>query len=108
MAMSVPPIRGAALSGEELEHFIDVQEQLLFRCPQPKPAREAAAGRGSDNGARSKRPERREDSESQEGPAATPGKTAATLPATRKVKPKANDAYVPPPKQSGSTPGEAQ
>lgn len=59
---------------KEIERLIEVEEQLMFRCPPPKPVKEAAEAGSSD-----RKPK------------------AAAVPAPVR-KPKVNDAYVPPPK----------
>ncbi len=70
---------------KEIERLIEVDEQLLFRCPRPTPAE--AETSGEEEPAKS---------------AAAPKQKSAARPAAAVPvpvrKPKINDAYVPPPK----------
>ena len=110
---------------KEIARLIEVEEQLLFRCPRPKTLEEAAAGEEEDgaadiaksqpapkpNAAPAKAPAaapkatttapRAADPKAQEKAKAKPKEKAAppAAPAAAPArKPKANDAYVPPPK----------
>ena len=77
---------GASLTRlKEIERLIEVEEQLMFRCPQPKPVAPAAEASDDDSG----------EGADKSAAAGKPG--AAAVPAPSR-KPKANDAYVPPPK----------
>jgi hypothetical protein len=104
---------------KDIEHFIDLQEQILFRCPQSKPLVEivdgeegaapaptkpkktlakATASPADDAAPAAKAPKKA---------AAAPAKAAgavATTPAPVKKsppKPKPSDAYIPPVKLDG-------
>lgn len=65
---------------KEIQRLIEVDEQVLFRCPQPKPVE---VSNGKDEG-------KEEEASAKEAPKVPVPK--------RKPKPKANDAYVPPSK----------
>jgi hypothetical protein len=108
---------------EAMRRFIDLEEQFLFRCPQPKPALPTAAttAKGGaddddDEKAPAKKPARKQPAgeaakaPAEKAPAAQrpagasataqppqpkPKPAAAPAPAP---KPKVNDAFVPPPK----------
>lgn len=64
---------------KEIERLIEVEEQLKFRCPLPKPVEPAEAGGGASEGTTN----------------AAAAKRATTVPAPVR-KPNVNDAYVPP------------
>lgn len=121
----------ANLSGDKLkqiERFIDVEEQILFRCPQPKPPLERAEKTDPEKAAvpaaasakRAKAPpdkagepaaapvKPKAASASAKAPEKTPPEKAATVPAKapaakpaakEAAKPKTSDAYVPPAKE---------
>lgn len=101
----------------QVERYITVEEQLLFRCPQPKPPRQTAS-EGSTGKPKPKRPRHRSGTEDEAAEArdaapqsakpapakapvvkADPKPTQATAKtAATKPKPKVNDAYTPPPR----------
>lgn len=96
-----------------VERYITVEEQILFRCPQPKPPRQSASEGSTE---KAKRPKHKGGAETEAAEAADgaprntkpdPAKTsgAKTDPkpsqttakaAAPKPKPKVNDAYSPP------------
>jgi len=89
---------------KQVERYITVEEQLLFRCPRPQAAREA-----SELGPKLKRPlaknsSAEEDGEAPEASAQKPksaqvkaaaAKDSKPSPAPKTPKAKSNDAYVP-------------
>jgi hypothetical protein len=98
---------------KDIKRLIDVEEQLAFRCPQPKPAAQRVesqepAAAGADAPSASEQP--------------TGSTSAKVVRAKRKAKaraagggrrakrisprPKANDAYSPPPKGSLEVPSD--
>jgi hypothetical protein len=107
----------------QIERYITVEEQILFRCPQPKPPRQAASEGSTE---KTKRPKHKAspENEAAEAPDGAPQSTkptpAKTLgaksepkpgqptakPAAPKPRPKVNDAYSPPRRLTDE--GEAQ
>jgi hypothetical protein len=101
---------------KEVERYIAVEEQLLFRCPQPKPAREAATGEPLPKHKRARTKTGGTDDDTETGDPATPAPKASAKAAAAKdkeatrtptppaksassaPKSKTNDAYVPPKK----------
>jgi hypothetical protein len=76
---------------DRIQRMIEVEEQVAFRCPQPKPAKAAAKEKPPAPKAQSAGRTKAE-----------PGDEAVPLPAKSPVakaaRPKVDDAYVPPPK----------
>lgn len=108
---------------KDIARLIEVDEQLLFRCPQPKPAVEAANGKTEDDdapGTKAKEaaaPKAKANEKTSARPAAAvPAPVRKPVPPPKKKpndayvpppKPKLNDAYVPPPKPKAWS-GQAQ
>lgn len=97
----------------QIERYITVEEQILFRCPQPKPPRQTASDGASEKNGRAKH-KRGAENEAAEASRGAP-KSASPAPAKAsgaknepkpspttakaaapKPKPKVNDAYSPP------------
>lgn len=112
---------------EQIRQFIAIGEQLLFQCPQPKPPPEVTAAAGAEDKEKEKEksgavppatkvPKRAPSVARDRAPETVPAKTTPApkpkAPAadegigkkqvqpSRPKKPKANDAYVPPPKET--------
>ncbi|MCL4767710.1 MAG: hypothetical protein KJZ80_15900 [Hyphomicrobiaceae bacterium] len=86
---------------KEIERLIQVEEQIAFRCPQPKPVREAREPAGG-NGAASEKGAAAEGAKGK-APPKPPSSAGSASPAPgqkpkAKAKAKPEDAYVPPPK----------
>jgi hypothetical protein len=108
---------------KQIERLIDVEEMLAFRCPQPKPPVERAENQEAAEAAEAADAPSASDQPKAQPKAASPRKV---IPAKRKAKtrsaggdatrtggrrskkttsrPKANDAYVAPPKETSAVP----
>ena len=81
---------------DDVRRYIELEEQVLFRCPRPKPVKPAKPAAATVDAEGEEKPVRK----------AVPKASAKAMPATEtapaaeakpkpKAKPKANDAYVP-------------
>ena len=90
---------------KEIRRLIDIEEQLAFRCPQPKPAAQRAesqepAAAGADAPSVSEQPTGSNSPKAARAHRKAKARTAGGGRRTKKTspRPKANDAYIPPPK----------
>jgi peptidoglycan hydrolase CwlO-like protein len=99
---------------KEIEHYIELQEQILFRCPQPKPSPQEAGEKGEQAAAAAPKGRRplTKAAAIEHAPSASTAKTkaASQAPAIKAAaegatsargkkapaRPKPNDAYIPP------------
>jgi hypothetical protein len=96
---------------KEIRRLIDVEEQLAFRCPQPKPAAQRAesqepAGAGAEAPSASEQPTGSNPPKAARAKRKAKARAASGGRGTKKTspRPKANDAYIPPPKGSLEVP----
>jgi hypothetical protein len=104
----------------QIERLLVVEEQLAFRCPQPKPPLEraenpqpaaapGAAPSGSDQPKGASPPKLIRAQPKARTPSATRDANQDEPRRPKKIppRPKVDDAYVPPPKASAAPPGQA-
>lgn len=95
-----------------VRRFIELEEQVLFRCPRPKPVKaaqppgekapagEQAAGKAAPKSQTKSQTKSDTKSETKSETKAQPKTEGTTKPAPKPIpKPKHNDAFVPPPKK---------
>jgi hypothetical protein len=95
---------------KEIEHLIEVEEQLIFRCPHSKLASPFGKALLKKKDQASKGPDKDQVDDNAEAgsppsQSSSPGEPAPNVPAKKKrasSKPKASDAKVPPPGGGGT------